>query len=1288
MSELQATLEFSVELHKFYNVDLFQRGFYQIRCNLKSSPKVPAKVEVSLPRTKKSDLIFPPSIINGVAVSKTFQILYRNEEVSLDDVIQYRVHIILDSAKIEETLRNADFSLDVELWFSEDGLGMEQHSSIQNVSRRQLQISFVPSRGLHYHLPVLFDYFHLCCVSLSLHGSLISLHQPYIASPRSGNKRNKSRTASPSLSTLESVLFGQAQLGVKYGTSRTRLAIGCRIYQEVCTLLLQSLESLQLSLQHLSGLIPDLQRPSVRIVDCRKRMKKLIEVAQGLETEEDFLLKANSDISQLCAENILLWNKFLDAFTLREVIRRHLAQVSHSHRLRRFAEGFFTMTNPRKSALCCLDAKHQHYTLVTEAVRKSAYFTGLPDLTVSCKDLDGTHETLPIIFEDIYSDGVPKRNIACDGLRSAEGEKCVIVSSVCSSEATSDPVTMSPASDYMRSSSRPSSLSEEADGVSREHNQFLGDFEKRDTKNNRKFVNHKKVAKKKTSLPVKLTEERLTSTLPTEAKSKSERKRSMDSALNILSPTLSPDMKGYFKEKFKSNLRFDAKPKNKSKDKKTSEIKNLRGQTGYSHLEWCSNVPYNLEEEPELVDGMKHPKTKNEHELSFTSQVLKEESNQTGSIVDHYYGSHLETLDENETLEKETSRLIKTKPREELEGMAKVRDIVLKNSKKKREEESSDSSLSEASGWVSNNSRRSSLSTTDTNSDNISKERSKSLIETKSPVVISSKKFESDLKSPGLLLSNKNCRSRSEEPSKKALSPSPVLQSRPRHRSECGPTRSYSPVRKFPPPHSPILMPGNRRHGHQEGKPDNKNVALPPPAEFRDPPKDVKLDNAVRENNFSKVRHKKCSDALGGGFQTQEVEAPDIRVESEEAIQRLYEAVSEITADKKMSRSNTISFGDEGMGSSYEESSSEMRRRKMTSSEIIVSQRMSSSMQAIDGRLPDTVTSLMPSRSLHHDHLSFTCCDWIPNKSVLNDEKMMAKIAYLCGMDLVNFICSREEFKKLTSFPGALYSDRANLSHALPYFTKVPDSLSPESSKSTHLVICVHGLDGNSADLRLVKTYMEMAMPSSNLDFLMSEINQADTFLSIEDMTKKLVNEIIYHVKTSDTNIGRISFIGHSLGCILIRSAIQKPELVAFSSKFHTYLSLSGPHLGTMYNNSNLGKVIKIKKSGLYKLYIFFSVNAGMWVMQRWKKSGSLQQLALKDHSDIRQTFMYKLSENSNLHLFKSVLLAGSSQDKYVPIHSARVELCKSAVKDNSVVGEAYKEMVNNVLGKVSLALF
>ena len=36
-----------------------------------------------------------------------------------------------------------------------------------------------------------------------------------------------------------------------------------------------------------------------------------------------------------------------------------------------------------------------------------------------------------------------------------------------------------------------------------------------------------------------------------------------------------------------------------------------------------------------------------------------------------------------------------------------------------------------------------------------------------------------------------------------------------------------------------------------------------------------------------------------------------------------------------------------------------------------------------------------------------------------------------------------------------------------------------------------------------------------------------------------------------------------------------------------------GPHLGTLYNSSGL-------------------VNAGLWMIQKWKKAGSLQQISLK----------------------------------------------------------------------------
>ena len=68
-----------------------------------------------------------------------------------------------------------------------------------------------------------------------------------------------------------------------------------------------------------------------------------------------------------------------------------------------------------------------------------------------------------------------------------------------------------------------------------------------------------------------------------------------------------------------------------------------------------------------------------------------------------------------------------------------------------------------------------------------------------------------------------------------------------------------------------------------------------------------------------------------------------------------------------------------------------------------------------------------------------------------------------------------------------VYSDRRLAGIREPYFSaQAPDGL------QTHLIVCVHGLDGNSGDLRLVRCYLEMGLPSTRLDFLMSEINQVN----------------------------------------------------------------------------------------------------------------------------------------------------------------------------------------------------
>ena len=86
----------------------------------------------------------------------------------------------------------------------------------------------------------------------------------------------------------------------------------------------------------------------------------------------------------------------------------------------------------------------------------------------------------------------------------------------------------------------------------------------------------------------------------------------------------------------------------------------------------------------------------------------------------------------------------------------------------------------------------------------------------------------------------------------------------------------------------------------------------------------------------------------------------------------------------------------------------------------------------------------------------------------------------------------------------------------------------------------------------------------------------------------------------------RISFIGHSLGGVIIRAAI--PHLKEFSDRFCSFISFSSPHLGFLYGSSNL-------------------VDAGLWVMKKFMKIQSINQLSLKDAKKIEDCFLYKLSK-------------------------------------------------------------
>lgn len=50
-----------------------------------------------------SDLAFPATVQDDVGCSKTFQILYKNEEIVVNDVLVFKVMMLLDAKKVSDS---------------------------------------------------------------------------------------------------------------------------------------------------------------------------------------------------------------------------------------------------------------------------------------------------------------------------------------------------------------------------------------------------------------------------------------------------------------------------------------------------------------------------------------------------------------------------------------------------------------------------------------------------------------------------------------------------------------------------------------------------------------------------------------------------------------------------------------------------------------------------------------------------------------------------------------------------------------------------------------------------------------------------------------------------------------------------------------------------------------------------------------------------------------------------------------------------------------------------------
>ncbi|VDM37776.1 unnamed protein product [Toxocara canis] len=366
--ELNPVFTIAVHLDQLHNIDLIQRGYYQVRFKLK--PSIPCTTEIHYERASCPNVVYPPCVFEESAVSKTVELVFADESMTVDDCFRCKLEV----ARRVDYVRDVTVQMIIELLFLERERPPRMES-FNVISRRAVDVMLSLNQSLHVHRPIFFEYMAFSALTITVHASLTSV--------QSTRKR----------------LSPESIIG-----SRLR-----EYYRCMCRAAFSTIHSLQVFIcRHCEFLSSPI---NIQVVDVESEIERYMA---AVEQSDDIWAKLEEVAQSFSSKLTQLFDQMLQMFSRSQRLALALHAEFDALRMKRLGEAFICIEDTVNSLITSTSAPQHTISQIADLLKKTPYFSRIPKSRFHVDGNDLSAANMTVIVERRYLPAGATRRISVE----------------------------------------------------------------------------------------------------------------------------------------------------------------------------------------------------------------------------------------------------------------------------------------------------------------------------------------------------------------------------------------------------------------------------------------------------------------------------------------------------------------------------------------------------------------------------------------------------------------------------------------------------------------------------------------------------------------------------------------------------------------------------------------------------------------------------------------------------------------------------------------------------------